>query len=339
MTSLVLKRIFGWFPLAFAGLAACGGDPEAQAILDVKATVTDGLAAMRTGAVDLRAAAPAPAADGWGPAPDLAASKAAWRATRDAYERMEGAIAVLFPDLDASTDERYDGFLADGPDLDLFDGEGVIGVHAVERILWSDAHPASVVAFESGLDGYQPARFPASEAEAVAYRDALVGRLVDDVGAMDEAFAPLALDGAAAFEGVLGSMAEQVEKVAFSATGEDESRYAQYTLADMRSNIAGGREIYAAFSPWIASEGDADADVAVHAGFDRLAAAYGELAGDALPPVPAGWNPDAPAAAHLDTPYGRLWLAVQAESDPAVAGSLVADMVRAAASVGLAVSP
>ena len=114
--------------------------------------------------IALRAAAPAPDADGWNDTADAAAvnaMKTQWAAARSAYEQVEGAIAVLFPDYDVSTDERYDGFLADtGPDADLFDGTGVTGVHAIERILWAGHAPADVVAFESTLTGYVAASFP-----------------------------------------------------------------------------------------------------------------------------------------------------------------------------------
>jgi len=106
--------------------------------------------------------------------------ESAWVDVRDGYERVEGAIAVLFPDLDVSADQRYDYFIATGPDDDLFDGEGVTGDHAIERIAWADRAPRSVVMFESGLPYYSPAAFPADDAQAAAFRDELCQRFVDD---------------------------------------------------------------------------------------------------------------------------------------------------------------
>ncbi|MEQ1570939.1 MAG: imelysin family protein [Myxococcota bacterium] len=318
-------------------LFACKGEaPEEQVILEVKAVVEAELRGLEDAAVALRQAAPDAA---WAGGAELDPSKAAWRDARVAYERIEGAIAVLFPELDASTDERYDGFLADlGPDDDLFDGERVTGVHAVERILWADAHPAAVVTFESALPGYTAAAFPATDDEAARYRDALLQRLVDDVGQMHEGFEPLALDAAAAYEGVVGSMAEQVEKVALAASGEDESRYAQHTVADMRANLDGGLRLYQAFSPWVAdAEPEVDADVLE--GFARVSAALDAVPGDAMPAVPATWDPDAPSAEDLATPYGELWAAVDRDSDPDADGSLVERMVAAAAAIDLAISP
>lgn len=317
--------------------AACtGADPEQQVILDVKATVAAELSQLGRAAEALQQAAPDAA---WVGGAELEPSKDAWRDARVAYEHVEGAIAVLFPELDASTDERYDGFLADsGPDDDLFDGDGVTGVHAIERILWADAHPAEVVTFESALPGYTPAAFPATDAEAAAYRDGLVQRLVDDVAAMNDGFSPLALDAAAAYEGVVGSMAEQVEKVALAATGEDESRYARYTVADMRANLDGGLQLYEAFSPWV-SDTDPAVDAEVRDGFARMSAALDAVPGDAMPEVPPTWDPDAPSDADLATAYGQLWAAVERESDPDAAGSLVERMVAAAGVIDLAISP
>jgi iron uptake system component EfeO len=328
--------------LAVGGLSACSGDgdatPEERALLDVKAYVAGELGALHQAALDLQAAAPEPDTDGWNATDDAAAvtsMREAWKRARLTYERVEGAIAVLFPHLDASTDERYDGFIAEADDDDLFDGTGVTGVHGIERILWADVHPPHVVTFETALPGYVEARFPATEAEATAFRDALLGRLVDDTRTMRDDFGPLALDPAAAFRGVIGSMEEQLEKVTLAATGEDESRYAQHTLGDMRANLEGGRAIYGAFREWVRGEGGAELDARIVAGFDGIAAQYAMHPEDGIPEVPDGWNPDAPSAEHLATPYGELWQLLTEESDPDVDGSLVAEMNAAAETIGI----
>jgi iron uptake system component EfeO len=105
-----------------------------------------------------------------------------------------------------------------------------------------------------------------------------------------------------------------VEKISLAQTGEEESRYAQHTAADMRANLEGGREIYGQFSEWVRStDGGADVDDAVYAGFDRMQAALDAIPGESIPPVPATWNPDAPSD-DLATPYGQLWSVVQVES-------------------------
>lgn len=322
-------------------LVACNNDNdkpddlEAQAILDVKALTATDLDALAAAAVAIQTAAPAADADGWTTG-ETAGMESAWVDARVAYERVEGAIAVLFPDLDAATDERYDGFIAEGPDDDLFDGEHVTGVHAIERIVWADRHPAWVVSFESSLPDYTAAAFPADATQAGAFKDELCQRLVVDTADMRDQFEPLALDASAAFRGVIGSMAEQYEKVALASTGEDESRYAQHTLGDMRANLAGGFDIYSAFVPWIESiEGGADIHADIEAGFDRVEAGYAAVAGDAIPEVPATWNPDAPSEADLATPYGQLFTLLSTEADPTIDGSLVERMTAAADLLGI----
>lgn len=333
----------GWLVVAL-WTGACSSDAEElsheeRALLDVKAYVAGELEDLHQASLDLQAAAPEPDVDGWNATADAAAvedMRVAWRRARVHYERVEGAIAVLFPHLDASTDERYDGFIEEAADTDPFDGEGVTGVHGIERILWADSHPPQVVEFESALPGYVPAAFPADEGEARRFREGLLQRLVDDTRTMRDDFEPLALDPAAAFRGVIGSMAEQLEKVTLAATGEDESRYARHTLGDMRANLEGGRAIYAAFQPWLrAQEGGAEVDTRIETRFDAIAAAYALHPGDAIPEVPATWNPDAPTDEDLATDYGQLWQLLTTESDPSVPDSLVTDMTTAADLLGI----
>jgi iron uptake system component EfeO len=314
--------------LALVAIAAASGcaDPKQAALNGTTTVINTDLEALAAAATALQDAAPAADADGWNAASDAAAvdaMRAEWAKARTAYERVEGAIAVLFPDLDAATDERYDGFIAEGADDNLFDGEGVTGVHAIERILWAGEHPAPVVAFESGLTGYTEAATPATEAEAAAFKDELLQRLVDDTAKMRDDFASLQLDEATAYRGLIGSMAEQVEKVLLAGSGEDESRYAQYTLADMRANADGGKDIFENFRAWLDSSGGADDIAKIDAAFGRLDDAYAAVSGDSIPTVPETWNPDAPSAEDLATPYGQLFSAVNAEADFDNAESLV----------------
>jgi iron uptake system component EfeO len=263
--------------------------------------------------------------------------KTHWKEARTAYESIEGAIAVLFPDLDVSTDERYDAFLSDfGPDGDLFDDQGVTGIHAIERILWSDSIPANVVSFESALAGYEAARFPQTAAEAQEFKTKLCARLVTDVGTMRSQFEPLALDPAAAYRGIIGSMSEQVEKANKAATGEEESRYAQYTLADMRVNVAAGVATYDSFEAWLKStSGGAAADSAIRDGFARVDAAYAAIQGDALPPVPNDWSSVNPSTADQATPFGMLYMLLLKEADPDQPDSLVSAMNQSADLLGI----
>jgi iron uptake system component EfeO len=325
--------------------AADGGDPvavaEQQALTGTKAYMVKNLTDLHTAASALCADAPAPAAAGWNATTQpaaLSAMKADWKRARTAYEHIEGAIAVLFPELDVSTDQRYDAFLADSPagDDNLFDDQTVTGIHALERILWSDAIPSSVVAFESKLPHYKAATFPASAQEASDFKDKLCARLVADVQTMTDQFSPLALDPAAAYRGVIGSMKEQLEKAEKATTGEEESRYAQYTLADMRTNVAAGLETFTEFKPWLLAKGGQAQVDAIAAGFGRVNAAYAALPGDALPAVPSTWSNTHPTAADLQTDFGKLWAVLHAEADPDTAGTLVSDMDASASTLGIA---
>ncbi|MBX7112699.1 MAG: EfeM/EfeO family lipoprotein [Myxococcaceae bacterium] len=314
--------------LATLALAACGSTShrETQTTAEVKQYIQRSLDALHAASVALKTAAPDHAWSASSDAAAIATMKAEWKKARIAYESIEGAIAVLFPELDVSTDERYDGFLAEKADPELFDGEGVTGVHAIERILYADSIPPQVVNFESGLTGYQAAAFPADTTQAQDFKNKLCARLVADIDAMRSQFTPLALDASTAFRGVIGSMGEQIEKLEKSATGEEESRYAQFTLEDMRTNVAAGVATFNLFVPWLEDAGGTAQRDAVKAAFARVDTAYARLPGEALPPVPTTWSSAHPSQADLATDFGKLYSALQAEADPTAPSSLVAQM-------------
>ncbi|MFL5345748.1 MAG: imelysin family protein [Hyalangium sp.] len=305
----------------------------------MKSYIQSNLDSLQEAVVALQKDAPAPDADGWSATQDAAAvqkMKTDWKKARTAYEHVEGAIAVLFPELDISTDQRYDGFIATGPDDDLFDDQGVTGIHAAERILWSDSIPQRVVDFEKGLPYYVAAAFPANENQAREFKEKLLVRLANDVQEMRNQFGPLALDNSSAFRGVIGSMKEQVEKANKAASGEEESRYAQFTLADMRANVDAGVYTYEAFKPWLLSlDGGKALDTKIAAGFKRVQDHYATLQGDALPEVPAHWSSQEPSAEDLATPFGQLYQVLSDESEPEHEGSLVSSMEASADLLGI----
>ena len=335
------------------GLLACsnapddsagGGDYKTQATLDVKNYVAGELQKLTAASEALQKAAPAADDDGWNAKDDTAAlddMKKAWNQARDAYEHIEGSIAVLFPELDASTDERYDGFIAVAGDDDLFDGKGVTGVHAIERILYSDVIPEKVVKFESKLDGYVAAAFPSNKAEADAFKNELCKRLVDDLTSMRDMFADAtankALGSDTAFRGMIGSMREQSEKTELAASGEDESRYAQRTLDDMRANLEGAKAVFNAFKPWIEASTEKSQDI--QDGFAEIGDAYSAVQGAALPEVPDDFNPSNPSADDLATPYGKLWKLLVDKTNLNDDASLVSTMTAAADEMKIPVLP
>jgi iron uptake system component EfeO len=310
-----------------------GGDLQSRAILDTKAYVTGEVQKLVDAAKAIQKAAPAPDDDGWNAKDDakaVEAMRAAWNDARDAYEHVEGSIAILFGGLDVSTDERYDAFIEEEPDDNLFDGEGVTGMHAIERILWAGEHPANVVAFEKALPGYEEAAFPKTKQEAEDFKTELTQRLVDDTTDMLTQFKPKALDAPTAFWGVIGSMNEQLEKVTLASTAEDESRYAQRTLDDMRANLEGGEKVYAAFRAWTIEDSGEETDAKIRAGFKSIAKAYDDIDGAAIPTPPEDLVVDDPSEAHLETPYGKLYKLLTTETDIENEDALISVMTEAA---------
>jgi iron uptake system component EfeO len=292
-------------------------------------------------AEDLRTSAPAPTDRGWGAQSEaraIADMKLAWHRGRGAYELVEGALAPLFPESDTATDFRYDDFLGvlgGAGDRNPFDDQGVIGMHAIERVLWSDAMPKDALEFEKGLTGYRPATFPANAEEAREFKEKLAGRLVSDVRKLEADLAPLELDIAFAFRGLIDLTTEQLEKVDRASTGREESRYALSTMRDLRANREGCLQAYGIFRPWLLAKGHGELDRQVQQGFERLKAGYQAVPGDSIPRPPEGWSGIEPKAEHAETPFGRLFFLVRRETDDGQPGSLAATLLGVADALGL----
>jgi iron uptake system component EfeO len=339
---------------ASLGLGACGssdgGSQEDLVARAMQQSLQGRLATLRDAAKELQAAAPAPTGRGWDKDQDAQAftdMKSAWQKARDAYEHVEGATAPIYADLDASLDERYDGFLATlGPngDQDLFDDQGVTGMHAIERILYADVTPAAIVTFEKSLPGYVAAAWPATEAEAAAFKNKLCAKLITDAQALLDGWTPTKIDISGAFQGLVGLVNEQQEKVNKAASGEEESRYSQRTMADLRSNLDGTTKIYEVFRDWLRSKpamgampSGVEVDAAVTEGLGDLGAFYASVPGDAIPQPPATWSAEAPTAADLQTPFGQLYEKIHTAVDPKTDGSLVVEMNDGATLLGIPV--
>jgi iron uptake system component EfeO len=328
---------------------SAGGGPRTDA--EWRADITTTMHANLLGEIDaliaaakeLQSAAPADA--GWTDGDHRAsieAMKTAWIKARVAYEHIEGALAPLFPEIDASMDARYEDFLDElggAGDPDPFDGEGVTGMHAIERVLWSLDEPAAVrerEATELADKGYRDAAFPSNAAEAASFRTKLVQRLIDDATRLHDEWTPQRIDVAGAFTGLVSLMNEQLEKVNKASSSEEESRYSQRTMADIRKNLEGTEQIYAIFQPWLKTK-DAAVDQRIVAGFDRLHDAYAQVSGDAIPQPPATWKSEVPednSAADRETPFGRLYFTVREAVDVRRDTSIVASMNGAAVAMG-----
>lgn len=365
MRSLRLLRLLV-VPLGAAMFGACSSSPSSPMTdAQYSAAVTSG---MRTSFITdlgnlvsysqmLQAAAPTPADRGWDATMDadaITAMKAAWTGCRTAYEHIEGATAPIFPDIDTTIDSRYDDFLVALPNGDayLFDDMGVTGMHAVERILYSNVTPAAVVAYESMLPGYVAAAFPATAQEASDFKTKLVEKQITDAQALQTGWENAkSYDLDAAFRGLVSLMNEQQEKVDKASTDQEESRYSQTTMDDIRNNLKGTENVYALFQPWIKSKAaltldagtgadggpaqDGPAiDAAIQAGFAQLQALYDSIQGDGIPEPPATWSSENPSDTDKATPFGMLYEGVHQAVDPNLPGSIVAEMNQAAVLLG-----
>jgi iron uptake system component EfeO len=314
----------------------------------IQSTIAVQLYLLNKAAIYLQAAAPVTVGRGWDDTLDaaaLTAMKEAWRRARLAYEQVEGAVAPIFPDIDASIDARYDDFLstltAAGGDSYLFDDQGVTGMHAIERILYFKTTPAEVVTFEKALPGYKAQAYPANDMEAADFKNKLCAKLIADSKTLVDQWKPAKIDLATAFAGLISLMNEQREKVNKAATGEEESRYSQLTLADLHANLAGTKSAYGIFQPWVLAKTNADPtkdgpmrDAQIQAGFVTLAAAYDANQGDAIPQPPATWSSENPTAADQATPFGKLFETVTTAVDPNRDGSVVFEMNVVADALG-----
>jgi iron uptake system component EfeO len=329
-------------------LAACGGDDggtkpktdaqyQAEVVTAMQTSISLDLADIVTAATELQTAAPPHA---WDPVADRAAidaMKVAWKKARVGYEHVEGATAPIFGDLDVTMDARYDDYMADlapAGDQDLFDDVGVTGMHGIERILYAPDIRDEVKVHEAQLPGEKPAAFPATDDEAIAFKTKLVQKLIDDARSLHDQWQPAAIDLSEAYRGLIGLMNEQKEKVNLAASGEEESRYANITLFDLRNNLDGTKKIYELFRPWIMAKEGAEPDGMIQGRFTSLASAYAVTPGDEIPVVPADWSNDAPTPANLLTPFGVLWRTVHDEVNPTTDGSVVFEMNEIAVLLG-----
>lgn len=323
-----------------ASLAACSDKTDADFRADVSvsihASISQDLADLAQATRSLQAMAPNRA---WNPVTDAAAitdMKNAWKNARIAWERVEGAIAPTFAGFNAAMDARYEDFLtglAPSGDDNLFDGTGVVGMHAIERILFATEIRPEIVTFESGLPGYKPAAYPATDNDAIAFKTQLVQRLIDDTTTLIDAWQPEDVDIGAAYMGLVGLMHEQQEKVNLAVSGEEESRYANVTLFDLRNNLDGTQKVYALFRDWIRSKSSAESsDQQIRDKFIFLMDSY--KSGDSLPDIPKDWSPEHPTQDNLRTDFGTLWQNIRTSVDVNTHGSVVFEMNRVAVALG-----
>jgi iron uptake system component EfeO len=325
--------------------AAAGGcadktdaDYRADVIVSIHDSIATDLDALVDAAYHLQAAAPTHAWSATADAVAIDQMREAWKQARTAYEHVEGAVVSLFPTIDIGLDGRYEDMLVElgsGGDPDLFDGRGVTGMHGIERILFAPTIRPEVVAYERTLTGYAPAAYPASEVDAIKFKTVLVQLLIDKAMSLRAQWRPAVVDVGTAYRGLVGLMYEAEAKVTLATTGEEESRYANITLFDLRSNLDGTKTVYDLFRDWVHSKAagfQSDSDLIGR--FDRLAELYGTTS-DALPAPPPDWSPGQPTPANLATPFGAFWQQIRASVDPDRDDSVVFGMNHVASLLGL----
>jgi iron uptake system component EfeO len=308
---------------------------DASAAAAAKAILLDRAHDLAQAAQSLRIAAPSTAA-GWQDAAAIAAMRGAWKDAHRAYRQVSGASGMLFPELAEELDGRYEEALARGADPYLFDDEGFFGLHAVERVLWADAIPAGVLAKESAWEGYVAPAFPATDEEAADFRAALCARLVAESEELEQKIEALDLESPAAYEAAVRLVEAELDELVEAGEGLDFSRYAAFSLADLRASLASAEATHAVFRDWLLTkEEGAHVDGEIAEGFARLSQAFASIEGDAIPSPPEGWSATAPTSAMQATPFGALFAAVHAESDDTTDGSLAHSMDEAAGLLGI----
>jgi iron uptake system component EfeO len=342
------KRVSPLIALNILAVAGCAspeksdGQFKAEIVAGMHQLVLARIQGLNQAARDLQLAAPSPVGRGWDATLDqqqIAAMTDAWVRTRSNWEQAEGILSCLLPDLDTALDSRYEDMIAPlgaAGDPSAFDGLNVVGMHAIERILFAPGTPPAVIAYEASLVGSSAAAWPATEADAAEFKSGLSQRLVDDTQSLLDRWKPLAIDLPNVFLGITGLMSAQAEKVALTAHFQEESRYSQKTMADLRSNLVGTQGVYALFRPWLETKTYGTAlDSSASGALNGLAETYAAVPGDALPPSPASWNPTMPSLADQQSQFGQLYEAVVQAVDPARSGSAVESLNQVAKALGL----
>lgn len=312
---------------------------EAQTLSAAKALIQSHFDDFALATRALRDAAPGPDQDGWNAKDDaaaLTAMRAAWLKARAAYTAVEVPASTLFPDLHHSVDTDYDDLIAEGADTSSFDDHGVIGLQAVERILWSNAISANVAEHESRLQNNFVARFPENANEAKQLGVNLLGKLMADAEALRDGWRSSDIDVGTAYSTTTLSLQEQLGQLEEAGKGEGKARYSSFSLANLRGGLAATQAMYAVFRPWIlAKSGGAHTDEEVGNAFSRLKAAYDKAPGNDLPRPPSNWLQADPSDAMLATAFGLLFAAARDEADFAVDGTLCFEMVEGAGLLGV----
>lgn len=321
-----------WLLASALVYASCRGSVD-KATAGVHALLLSEIDDFVRAARDLERAAPGATWD----AQAISRMRFAWHRASYAYEKIEGPLAPIFPDLSLSIDDRYEAQLGGRPDPDPFDDSPVRGLRAIERILWADSIPTSVVDLEKSLPGYTQARFPETAEEAIEFKTKLCHRLIEDGEKLREQWSSQRPDLAFALDAIYWSIKEQRMEITRAATHEQESAYAGASMAALRANLEGARQVYERIRPLVLERGGAEADHDLLAVFDELG--KGLCCGDALPPPPATWSSEHPSAADEQTPFGKLYTTMASAFDSTSERSAVSALRKIGQVLGIAYIP
>jgi len=159
--------------------------------------------------------------------------KGAWQRGRAAWERSEGVLAALFPDLDQSMDARYEDFSDARAARAQWDPDRSTAAesralqHRAHRVpARHSGHPSSRA--EATLAGAQPAAWPRPRGSG-AVQQGLVGRWSVIHSPWSDAWAPDAVDLHARVRRAHWADERASREVSLAGLQLDESRYSQRT--------------------------------------------------------------------------------------------------------------
>ncbi len=316
----------------------CGGeDPPAPSVADgLKATIGTMLRRFSESLVTLRARAPR--GREWQPsgadADAVKAMRAAWLDAHAAFVGLAGPVGELFPEQIPGLDRRWDVQLTDlgvDPDFMPFDERGVTGLHAIERILWSDQISSAVSSYEMTRLGYRTPRFPGTAEEADAFVASLAGAVAQVGLEVNQQFSRLTPDAALGAAGISRLLANSFLKVDLGyVAGSEDSRYSGTTMLDLRSELAAARAIWNVLRDGLSRRGAASEKLGgVDAGLARWTALLDEVKSKDFPVAPNLWDPGTPSPEHALTPYGMLFVGLRRELNKARPDSLVSALREA----------
>ena len=169
---------------------------------------------------------------------DLAAAKAAYAPSREAWERIE-PIAGLIEDIDTAVDARVDDFA--GPGDPTF-----TGWHRLEYILFARNTTRGAARFATGLD--------------------------EDLASLKNGLAALEIPPAAV---ALGA-SELIQEVSEGKITGEEDRYSKTDLWDFNANVEGSRKVIELLTPALRAA-DPELLSRIQAGFTDLQAGLAPL--------------------------------------------------------------